>query len=262
MLFNTWLICEKVPNVKECWTKLLLKNATDTLNVNNWRPVTIGNLLLRIYCKILAKRLNIRIPWNEHQKAFRPNTNTGCNVVLLDSILSHHWDKNREVHLVLLDLAKAFDSISHHSVIRALRRFSVPESFISIVTDLYQDATTKLGFEKDNLCQKVNIKKGVKQGCPLSPVLFNLVLDELFDNIDFLGIGATTNNPDIETLPCLGFADDVALIADTMAGMNLLLRETKRFFDERSLKINPAKCSSVSIMLKYQGKISSLVVFV
>ena len=80
--------------------------------------------------------------------------------------------------MVFLDLSKAFDTVSHSTLMRALDRFNVPIEFKRIVTGLYTGAETTIhGAEGPG--DSIPMESGVKQGCPLSPLLFNMLMDNV-----------------------------------------------------------------------------------
>ena len=75
--------------------------------------------------------------------------------------------------MAFLDLAKAFDTISHDLFAKGLVRLGVPTQFIKVVENLYDGATTTFATANGETRQ-IKINQGVKQGDPLSPVLFNV----------------------------------------------------------------------------------------
>jgi hypothetical protein len=76
--------------------------------------------------------------------------------------------------VVFLDLAKAFDTVSHKHINEGLKRFRVNRHFIDVVIDLYTDASTHFTLAKGET-PKIPMTRGVKQGDPLSPLLRYLV---------------------------------------------------------------------------------------
>lgn len=87
----------------------------------------------------------------------------------------------------------------------------------------------------------INISRDVKQGDLLSPILFNLVIDELLDRIPpELGLEFGEVR-----VPALAYGDDLVLMAPSTREANKLLNITKRFLEKRGLDLNAAKCSSL-----------------
>ena len=110
------------------------------------------------------------------QFGFRPGRNTEqalhCARRAIDLAVAL---RNGSVHLLALDWQKAFDSISPSSLVRALRRFGVPQHFLDIVQSIYTDRkffVHECGINSENASQH----SGVCQGCPLSPFLFGIVM--------------------------------------------------------------------------------------
>ena len=85
--------------------------------------------------------------------------------------------------MAFLDLAKAFDTISHDLFVKGLERLGVPSQFIRVVEDLYDGATTSFATVNGETRQ-IRINQGVKQGDPLSPILFNVCLDPMFCSLE------------------------------------------------------------------------------
>lgn len=236
-----------------CWkpnrTTLIQKTKINLEDAGNWRPITLSSVFVRLLHRILAKRLSKAVSLNERQKAFRPVDGCAENTLLLDAIINEARQKKRNLQLVGIDLAKAFDSVSIHSIVRALKRHRVNINIINYIIDAYTDTTTSItcGPVRINM---VKLLRGVKQGDPLSPILFNLVLDELLDLLP----------PQIGALLCeskvnsLAFADDLILLAETPLGMDHLITITSSFFRDRSMRINCGKCFSMRIMLSVKGK--------
>ena len=142
--------------------------------------------------------------------------------------------------MVGIDLAKDFDTVSIHSITRALKRQSVDDKMINYIINAYSGANTVISCGNVKI-SNVKLLRGVKQGDPLSPFLFNLILDELLDQLPN-AFGVSINNTEINSL---AFADDLILLAESKVGTNHLLSITTKFFDDRNMKINGTKCFSL-----------------
>ena len=229
-----------------CWKEnktVLIPKTTDNLEeASNWRPITISSLFVRMLHKIISDRLNNRIALNIRQKAFVPVDGCAENVSILDNLIHNARTRHSNLSIVGIDLAKAFDSVSHSSIRRALKRFGISEGIISYVMSTYEGSHTTISCG-ETVIKGINLNRGVKQGDPLSPVLFNMVLDELLDQLPN-EIGVALQD---ERFNNLAFADDLILVSETPAGMRHLLAVMEQFFTDRSLKVNVKKCFSLSL---------------
>lgn len=254
--FNIWFACSRIPKeIKMNRTTLLPKGNTDHDKITNWRPITISSILLRLYNKILCKRLEKIVRTDDRQLGFKPLNGCSLNIQWLQQLLKHARLHKKDLYICLIDVAKAFDSVPHSAILNALDRTKVPATIINIIRDQYKDSTTTIVY-KDLCSRRIPIKQGVKQGDPLSPLLFNLVIDELMGKIgdqygySIDGIGSTN-------IKC--FADDICLVSGSRMGMNQLIETTSQFLEEKGLTINANKCITIGIAKGFKGKKSKII---
>ena len=117
--------------------------------------------------------------------------------------------RNKGLNLVWPDLSKTFNTVPHSCIFRALRRKGVPESFIEIVCDLYEGCETAISCGGRSTA-KIQMLSGVKEGCPLSLLLFNYVVDEFLDSLTETGYKF-----EVVRINGLAFADDLNLSHST-----------------------------------------------
>ena len=128
--------------------------------------------------------------------------------------------------LAFLDVRKAFDSVSHESMVNICRREGFPEPFLAYLQRLYKESTTQLKVAGE-LSEPISVGQGVKQGDPLSGCLFNMVVDWALESVVDSKIGFRIGN---QVLNHLAFADDVVLLAETPAGLQSLTNAFQRAF--------------------------------
>lgn len=98
-----------------------------------------------------------------------------ANIVILEAYLKSRSQANKTSAAVGIDITKAFETVSHTSVERALIRKGVDSNTTKYIINSMKDTTFKL---EGATTRPFTINRGVRQGDPLSPLLFNLVLDE------------------------------------------------------------------------------------
>jgi hypothetical protein len=253
--FNIWLGCKRIPNeLKLNRTTLIPKGKQGLDQITNWRPITISSILLRIFNKIIGFRMSKFFNIDKRQLGFTPINGCSMNILWLHHLLKHARLNKNDINVCLIDVAKAFDSVPHESIFRALARHRAPLSFIELVQNQYKNSSTTITY-KNLYSKKIQILRGVKQGDALSPLLFNLVTDELFS---ILGnqFGYRIENIGSTNIKC--FADDIVLVSGTKVGMGQMITDTVKFLDERGLKVNAQKCMSIGLAKGYKGKKSKI----
>ena len=156
--------------------------------------------------------------------AFRATDSCADNVFLLDFILHHHHTRHNALYVASIDFAKAFDTVAHCAIMQTLGARGCPEPMLDYVRSVYSDATTTItsdGWQS----QAIHPKHGVRQGDPLYPFLFNMVMYRLQKSLpDDVG-------PDINGVKvgAIAFAEDLVLTASTNAGLHQLLNRAGGF---------------------------------
>uniref|UniRef100_A0A8C7Y900 Reverse transcriptase domain-containing protein n=1 Tax=Oryzias sinensis TaxID=183150 RepID=A0A8C7Y900_9TELE len=241
-LYTTWLIGGVIPRVfKECRTKLLPKSSdpVELQDIGGWRPVTIGSMVTRLFSRILTMRLTRACPINPRQRGFLASS-SGCaeNLLIFDEIVRRSRLDGGPLAVVFVDFARAFDSISHEHILCVLEESGVDRHVIELIRNSYVDCVTRVGCV-EGMTQPIQMKVGVKQGDPMSPLLFNLAMDPLIHKLETAGTGLKWGDLSIATL---AFADDLVLVSDSEEGMGRSLGILEKFCQLTGLRVQPKKC--------------------
>lgn len=209
----------------------------------DFRPISLAPVLLRVFNKILAKRVVKAAGFDYRQKAFLPIDGLAENVVLLEGMLRNSRLRNKSTFLSSLDMRNAYGSVQHKSLIQALRMNGACKWLVKYVKALYTGfQTTLVAGENPN----VAVERGVLQGDPLSPVLFNMVIDQILRKIPpRVGVRLET-----KIVNGMAFADDLLLFAATKSGLQWSLDAVSEAARDWGLDFNPDKCS-VSALVAY-----------
>ena len=222
-------------------TTLIPKAGKDASDPNNYRPITISSLLARLYSGLLDSNLRKVVRNHDRQKGFVQESGCAVNCTILDHVLCAAR-KGQELTLCQLDISKAFDTIPHGAISPALRRAGVPREVAAAIDEMYKGINTTLGVSGSPV---INIKRGVKQGDPLSPLIFNCVMDDLIKEL----CGGTKGfRIGTEYVPVLAFADDLILLNPGADEAQRQLDTVANFLAKMEMSLSPAKCAATQIV--------------
>ena len=126
-----------------------------------------------------------------------------------------------------------------------MKRLDVPVHFISICQEIYHNSTQKVR-SAEGCTHPIPVRRGIKQGCPLSPLLFNLVLEGILPNLERVEDGYKFGGG--ATIKSLAYADNLCIVGTTKDGINHMLGMIIDFFKWARLDLNPSKCGSLSMI--------------
>lgn len=212
------------------------------LSPGDFRPLSITSVVVRQLHKILGKRISDKYKFDERQRAFISCDGTLENLSILATILADSKSRLRECHIATLDIRKAFDSVPHAVVIETIKEMGCPQKFVKYIANLYENARTTLQYGGQNT--KISIGRGVLQGDPLSPLIFNSVMDRVLSKVD-PDIGYTING---KIFNCAAFADDIILFSRTKMGLQKIVGQVNASLRIQGLEINFEKSNVLSLV--------------
>ena len=160
--------------------------------------------------------------------------------------LRRHFSNKDTYNIAFLDLKKAYDTVPTYNILSKIECLGIRGKCLKFIeNNLY--LSSKACVKIDLKFSKVfRIKKGVRQGCPLSPILFNLFINDIFRDCNKNGVS-------IGGSLCCGdlFTDDIVLCAPTRGSLNKLLKKVNDWakFNHMTFGIN--KCATIMV-IKHQ----------
>lgn len=221
---------------------VLIPKGTGNISPSNTRPLSITSVVVRQLHKIIARRFKQLHDFEASQRAFVDCDGTLENLSIVSAILADARLSKKEVHIATLDLRKAFDSVSHKTIIDTITALGCPKPFIRYVKALYTDSKTTLQYgSRDNI---LKVNQGVLQGDPISPLLFNAVMDRAIREIP-AEIGYRMNG---KVFNCIAYADDIILVASTKGGLQNSINALTSKLLTFGLEANHEKSSTLSLV--------------
>ncbi|KAL3699367.1 hypothetical protein R1sor_017389 [Riccia sorocarpa] len=143
--------------------------------LRNWRPISLLPLIYKIAARILAARIKPLIPTlvDEEQVGFVDGRSTTDNILCLKLSQELARERNQPSIFCKLDFSKAFDRLQHEFLWETMRQMNFGAEYIQLVQGLVAQGSTKIHLNGASTAS-FPLKRGVRQGCPISPLLFAL----------------------------------------------------------------------------------------
>ena len=254
-ILNTCRANGRIPPAWKTSVTILTHKGEDPLALDNWRPIALQNTLYKVYAAIIAKRVS---NWavdtgvmSPSQKGFLPMEGCLEHNHLLTSVFQDSRRRRRPVYLTWLDLKDAYGSVPHEILFKIMEMAGLRGTTLEVVRDFYTNTSTTVR-NKTSTTDPISIKRGVKQGCPLSPILFNLVMEVFIRAAEEVPTaGYRLGNSVIKTL---AYADDLCVLASTPEAMQDMMDKVHLASEWAGLTFSPRKCATLSIVRSQRAR--------
>jgi hypothetical protein len=216
--------------------------------MDNYRGITVGSTFAKLFASILENRLHLWAESSGHRAQGQAGFRRGFQTVDNAFILQHMIDAAKsspsgKLFVCFVDFKKAFDSIDRNILMQRLQQLGVHGSMFATLKSMYSHVSCSVRMH-GRLGPSFASHTGVKQGCPLSPVLFGLLIDaiEAYFSKHLPGVGVSIAHALVQVLL---YADDLALCASSADDLAAMLRVLENFCKEVSMEVNTAKTEIV-----------------
>jgi hypothetical protein len=247
--------------INSSFITLIPKN-NNPVTPNDFRPISLLNSILKLITKLMADRLQaIIIPLiHKNQYGFiKTRTIQDCLAWTFEYIHQCQQSK-RELVILKLDFEKAFDTIEHDTILKMMEKIGFTETWIGWVEKILNSGSTSVMLNgipgKQFQC-----KRGVRQGDPLSPLLFVLAADllqHIVNKAHRQGIFSLPINADpSNNFPIIQYADDTILILKASQRELFCFKGLlQSFSDSAGLKVNYTKSQMIPLNLTQEQAVN------
>jgi hypothetical protein len=246
-LFNMCFVSGKMPTL---WSKGIIQpipksSTTDVRDPLSYRGITLASCVYKIFCGVINNRLTTWAEENEliadNQNGFRKQRSTIDHLSTLTSIVETRKKKKLSTFVGFIDFRKAYDRIDRPLLWSKLSDIGVGGKMFACQQSLYNNL---------QCCLRINgrytdwfeVNCGLKQGCVLSPVLFNLYVNSLSQLLNEFAKGVDIDGTIINNL---FYADDLVLIAENEKDLQAMFDLLSGWCADNKMCVNMSKSKVV-----------------
>ena len=209
---------------------------------NNYRGITINSCLSKLFTLLLNERLthfcDLNATISHNQAGFRRGFRTADQVFTLKTLIDQAFSNGKKLYTCFVDFKKAYDTVWRDGLWYKLLENNISPKFVSLLKDMYSRLQVCIRLP-NGISHPFPSLVGLKQGCNLSPNLFNIFVNSLVEDLDI----ETTNAPKLANLSvnCLLYADDLVIISESAAGLQNSLDILGMFTKKWHMQVNTSK---------------------
>jgi hypothetical protein len=253
-LFNDIYFSGCIPEEMRLSEFITLPKKPNAVECTDYRTISLMSHITKILLKILLERNKTKInkEISEEQFGFRPQNGTREAIFCMRLMIEKYLEVKKNVYVCFIDYTKAFDTVNHEKLIKCLKEINLDGTDIQLITNLYWDQTANIRCNGETTDQ-IPIQRGVRQGCVLSPSLFNIYTESIFNNntdeneevTEDAQITEENVKPGLKIggrrISNLRYADDTALMAESPKLLQELVDLVNKKSKELGLEMNIKK---------------------
>jgi len=252
-LFNLCLTVGRVPmSFGRSYTVPILKDKNvsfcKTITVDDFRGISISPVISKAFEHCIIDRFGSYFATSDNQFGFKKQLGCSHAIYTLRCAVDAYVNAGSTVNICTLDLSKAFDKMNHHGLFIKLMQRRIPINLLCILEHWFSIGSTCVKWGTYFSCL-FNLKCGVRQGGVLSPYLFAIYIDSVFEKVRLTGSGCYIK---WHCVSIIMYADDILLLAPSVTGLQNLLSvcESELFDLDMCLNVRKSLCTRIGLRHK------------
>ena len=248
-LFNSILQAGIFPQSWSTALVVLIHKKGCKSDLSNYRGISLLSSLAKIFCSILNERIST---WaeensilNDSQLGFRRGNRTSDALTILHNLINEYCHKKQKpIFGCFVDFKKAFDTVPRDKLLNKLSACGIGGKVLDVIKSMYSHDFVVIKLN-NNITTPIEVNQGVRQGCVLSPTLFNLYMSD-FPPLLSSDDGTFPVSIDSNTkIHCILWADDIVLLSESRQGMQKQLNLLESFSAKNLLELNVEKTKAL-----------------
>lgn len=274
ILVNVWITGEVPQQWKDAIIKVLYKKK-DRTDCNNYRGISLvahaGKVLLKIVASRISNYCEDRGIFPEEQCGFRPTRSTVDMLFVVRRLQELGRDRKIPLYMCFIDLQKAYDSVDRELLWQVLTRVGIPTKMLTIIRQFHDGMRACVRTDDGEHSDWFNVTQGLRQGCVLSPLLFNVFFaavihvvlvrfsedEDIMRDLVHLEEGVVTGQE--VPLACarravwgMLYADDAGIVSKSAEGLAKMMTVIVTVFEAAGLTVSEKKTETMILRTRDQ----------
>ena len=239
LLFNLCIVLVFLPDhlISSVLIPIVKDKSGDVMDKGNYRPIALSSVISKVLEVLLLDRMEYYLFTSDNQFGFKSKHSTDQCIYILKKLIEFYMSHNSPMYLCFLDASKAFDLVNHWTMFKKLLLRGVPPILVRLMLFWHrsQQILVRWGSATSTSFKVLN---GVRQGGILSPILFNVYIDDLSYELSKCKSGCIIDNKIVNHI---AYANDLIVFCPSIKGFQKLLDICDSYGNTHDIKYNQKK---------------------